>query len=188
MSCDNKSSIAGIVAEFAHPGELISAAKRVREAGYKRFDCHSPFPIHGMDAAMGLRPSKLGWCVGACGFTGTCCALLMQWWMNAVDYKVIISGKPFFSFQAFVPVIFELTILFSAFCAVFGMFTFNLLPRLNHPLFTCPRFAKVTDDGFFLYIEAADPQFDAQKTKDFVEFIGGTQVQVITSEPCGKCS
>ena len=171
--------IAVMLAEFGNPGELLKAAEKLRDGGYSAFDCHSPFPIHGMDAAMGLKPSKLGWLVALGGFTGTCTAITMQWWMSAVDYKVITSGKPFFSFQAFVPITFELTILFSAFTVVFGMLAFNLLPRLNHPLFNSERFNKVTDDGFFVSINASDPKFEPDKVQEFLESIGGTNIERI---------
>ena len=171
----------GILAEFDNPAELLAAATKVRDAGYKCFDCHSPFPVHGMDSAMGIGASKLGWLVALGGFTGAACAVLMQWWMSAVDYPVVISGKPFFSFQAFVPITFELTILFSAFATVLGMLAFNFLPRYNHPVFESERFSKVTDDSFFVSIEATDSRFDSSKTKKFLESIGGKNVEILQS-------
>ena len=122
--------IAMLLAEFSNPRELLKAAGEVRDAGYKCFDCHSPFPVHGMDAAMGMKASKLGWVVAGGGFAGTCTAVTMQWWMSAVDYKIVTSGKPLFSFQAFVPIIFELTILFSAFFTV-HLCTVNHLSKTN---------------------------------------------------------
>ena len=173
--------IEGILTEFDNPADLLKAAAKIRDNGYKHFDCHSPFPVHGMDAAMGIGPSKLGWLVALAGFTGCACALLMQWWMSAVDYPVVVSGKPAFSFQAFVPITFELTILFSAFATVLGMLGMNMLPRFNHPLFESERFRKVTDDGFFVSIEAKDSQFDSGRTKEFLESIGGKNVETLRS-------
>ena len=173
--------IDGILAEFDNPAALLHAAAKIRDGGYKRFDCHSPFPIHGMDSAMGIGPSKLGWLVAFGGFTGCFCALLMQWWMSAVDYPVVVSGKPPFSFQAFVPVTFELTILFSAFATVLGMLAMNMLPRFNHPLFESEQFKKVTDDGFFVSIDAKDSQFHTSKTKKFLESIGGKNLEILQS-------
>ena len=180
MSAKNE-SIDGILTEFDNPAELLKAATKVRDHGYKSFDCHSPFPIHGMDSAMGIGPSKLGWLVAVGGFTGCSCALLMQWWMSAVDYQVVVSGKPAFSFQAFIPITFELTILFSAFATVLGMLGMNMLPRFNHPVFESERFKKVTDDGFFVSIEAKDSQFHSTKTKEFLESIGGKNVEILRS-------
>ncbi len=173
--------IEGVLAEFGNPKELLEAAEKVRDAGYKRFDCHTPFPVHGMDAAMGLGPSRLGWLVAAMGFAGTLTALAMQWWMSAVDYPVVISGKPLFSFQAFIPIIFEVTILFSAFATVIGMLGFNILPRFHHPVFYSDRIRKATDDGFFLSIESTDPFFREDKTKELLTAIGGQEVEYLVA-------
>ena len=169
----------GYIAEFNSPGDLVHAAETLRDQGFKKFETYSPFPIHGMDAAMGLSDSKLGWIVLACGLTGGSLALLMQWWMAAVDYKVVIGGKPFFSYQAFVPITFELTILLSAFGAVFGMLALNGLPQHYHPVFKHPRFRKASDDGFFLTVEAGDPKFDAEKTKALLAEIGGQHIDLL---------
>ncbi|MBC8042801.1 MAG: DUF3341 domain-containing protein [Rhizobacter sp.] len=169
----------GMLAEFANPAELLHAAEKLRDAGYKRFDCHSPFPIHGMDEAMGLAPSFLGWVVAAMGITGGSLGLIMQWWMSTIDYPLVISGKPYFSYQAYVPVTFELTILLAAFGAVFGMFIINRLPRYHHPVFHSDRFAKVTDDGFFVSVLRGSKKFNVEKTKQFLESIGGKNVEVL---------
>lgn len=171
-----------VLAQFAGPKELIMAAKKTRGAGYKKFDCHSPFPIHGMDQAMGEKQSPLGWIVGGLALIGGTGALLMQWWMSAIDYPVIISGKAFFSFQAFVPITFELTVLLSAFGAVFGMFALNGLPRLHHPIFNSDRFAAASNNGFFLSVEAADAKFDPLQTTSFLESIGGEHVETLSEE------
>ncbi len=155
----------GIVAEYADPEALKAAAARVRDAGFKKFDCYSPFPVHGIDPAMGIRPTRLPWLILACGLVGCFGALWMQWWMNAVDYPFMISGKPLFSLPANVPVIFELTVLLSAFGAFFGALILNDLPRLHNPLFNLSRFRKATDNGFFLAIDASDPGFEEGKVK-----------------------
>jgi len=168
-----------ILAEFDSAGDLIGAARKLREAGYKKYDCHSPFPIHGMDAAMGLKRSPLGFLIAACGTTGLVGATLLQWWTSAVDYPLVISGKEFFSFQAFVPVAFALTVLLSALGATFGMFALNKLPRLSHPVFNSERFKKFSDDGFFVSVEATDPKYDAHETARFLESIGGKQPEVL---------
>ena len=178
MSTENK-KILGILAAFANPGDLLQAAEQVRDAGYMKFDVHSPFPVHGMDNAMGLKHSPLGYIAGIAGFIGCAGAMTLQWWTSAVDYPLVISGKPFFSFQAFIPITFEITILFAAIASVLGMFHLNRLPHLFHNLFYSEQFAKVTDDGFMVSIEAADKKFDPEKTKAFLESIGGTSLEYI---------
>lgn len=169
----------GIFVEFEDVNDLRSAAEKVRDAGYTKWDCHSPFPIHGMDGAMGIKPTILPWLVLGAGITGAIVATVMQWWMNAVDYPTIISGKPFFSLPANIPVIFELTILFSALTTVGGLFLLNGLPLHYHPLFSSERFARATDDRFFLVIEACDPKFNLDQTRQLLESFGGAAVETV---------
>jgi hypothetical protein len=176
---NRESNIQIIVAEFDGPEELLDAARLVSRAGYTRFDCHSPFPINGMNSAMGVRRSRLGFIVGAFAAIGLLGAYYMQVWMSSVDYPVIISGKPFNSFQAFVPVTFALTVLLSAFAAFLGSLMLNRLPRYHHPLFDSENFARVTDDGFFLSIESSDPKFDPRRTREFLQSIGGKRLEVL---------
>ena len=154
----------GLLGEFASPEDLVRAASRVRDAGYTKWDAHTPFPVHGLDSAMGIRTTRLPFLVLGAGLVGTTSGLLMQWWMNAVDYPLIISGKPFNSIPADIPVTFELTVLLASLTAFIGMLVLNALPRFNHPLFKLAAFRRVTDDAFFLVIEAADPRFDLEKT------------------------
>jgi hypothetical protein len=172
----------GVLARFANPAELIDAAEKVRDAGYEKFDCHSPFPIHGMDGAMGLKRSPLGFIVGGMTITGASLGMLLQWWTASIEYPLIIAGKPFFSWQAFIIVTFALFVLFGAFGAVFGMFHLNRLPRLHHPLFYSDNFAKVTDDGFFVSIEVEDAKFDEKQTAEFLTSIGGVDVELVAGE------
>jgi hypothetical protein len=174
-----ESQVVAIIAEFDGPGPLLKAAEKVRDAGYKSFDCHSPFPIHGMDQAMGLKRSPLGWVVGTAAAIGVGGITFFQWWTSAVDYKYVISGKPFFSFQAYVPIIFGIGVLLSAFAAAFGMFHFNRLPRLHHPVFASEHFKKFSTGGFFVSIEASDTQFDAEQTKAFLDSIGAAYTEVV---------
>lgn len=169
----------GILGEFENPHTLVEAAHAVRTEGYRFFDAHSPFPIHGMDRAMGLGSSKLGYIVFGMGITGAALGYLMQWWMGAVDYPMIISGKPFFSIEPSVPIIFELMVLFSALGAVGGMLALNRLPRPHHPLFSSERFASVSDDGFFLHIEARDPRFRPAETGEFLKQLGARHVEIL---------
>ncbi len=169
----------GAVAEFATPDALIEGVKAVRKAGFTRIDTHTPFPIHGMDKAMGLPQSKLPWLVLAGGLTGTLTAVLMQGWMNGLDYPVRVGGKPFFSYQSWVPIGFELTVLLASFCALLGLLALAGLPRHYHPLFTHPRFARASDDGFILSIEADDPNWEEARVRQALSEAGGTEIAVI---------
>jgi Protein of unknown function (DUF3341) len=170
------------LAEFETPGKAMHAAEKVRDAGYKRWDVHTPFPVHGMDKAMGLPDSKLGWIVLLCGLTGCSVAFLLIWWTNGVDYPLIIGGKPGFAFPSMVPVMFELTVLLSAFGTVFGMFGLNQLPRHNHPVFYSDRFDRATDDRFFISIEAADDKFDLAATRKLLESLHPSHLELIQEE------
>ena len=160
MSENNEKKVHGVVAEYTSVDTLLSACRRVRDAGYQKTDAFTPFPVHGIDKALGIKPTVLPWIVLGAGLTGTATALVMQIWMNAIDYPYIISGKPFLSLPAFMPVAFELTVLFASFGAFFGMWALNGLPKFSNPVFTDPRFDRVTDDRFFLYIDSKDDQFD----------------------------
>lgn len=169
----------GVLAEFANTGELMKAASKVRDAGYKKFDVYSPFPIHGMDDAMGLMPSKLGWIVLGHAMVGFIGGLALMIWTSSIDYPINISGKPYLNMPAFIPVLFELTVLLSAFGAVFGMFFMNDMPKHYNPLFNSERFARVTDDKFFICIESTDMLFDKDKTTGFLKEIGATYTETV---------
>lgn len=169
----------GLLVEFADVDAFVGGVEKVRDAGYQRWDAHSPFPVHGMDDAMGIRGTQLPWLVLGGGVTGLGLALLMQWWMNAHDYPYLISGKPYFSLPANIPVTFELTVLLSAICTVFGMLIFNGLPQWSHPLLRTPRFARATADRFYIVIEARDARFDPAGTRDFLASLGGGPVETV---------
>lgn len=169
--------MAGYLVEFETPGDILGAARKVRDAGFTRWDTHTPFPVHGLDAAMGLKPTLLPWIVMVSGVTGCAVGLGLQWWTNAHNYKLLISGKPFWSIPANIPVTFELTILLSAFGAFLGMVLLNGFPRWHHPVFTSNRFRRVTQDRFFLSIEAEDPLFDEHRTQDFLRGLGGVHLE-----------
>lgn len=169
----------GVLAEFANPAELLHAAQSLHDLGYRKFETWSPFPVHGMDDAMGLNGSKVPWLTLGGGLTGLTIGLLLQWWTGAVDYPLVISGKPYFAWQFATPVTFELSILLSAFGTVFGMFALNLLPRPYHPLDNVPAFRRVTDDKFFLSIEVSDPLFDIEKTQDQLKDLGGIDITMV---------
>ena len=169
----------GLLAEYDSAAAIFKACEKVRDAGYKRWDSYTPFPVHNLDKAMGLKPSVLPWIVFACGMTGAACGMLLQWWTSTIAYPLVIAGKPLFSLQAYVPVTFELGILFSAFGAVFGMLGLNKLPMYYHPLFNVDRFARATDDRFFIAIEHADPKYDLDKTRKLLEETGAVAVEEV---------
>jgi hypothetical protein len=171
--------IAGLLAQFDDVPSLIEGCEKVRDAGYKKWDAHASFPVHGLNDAMGLRATRLPYFVFLCGLMGCGLALLMQWWMNAVDYPYIISGKPIFSLPANVPIIFELTVLISAFGTFFGMFAANGLPRYHHPLFYSERFQQVTTDKFFIFIDSADPRFDESATRALLESLNTAAIEAV---------
>lgn len=179
---DEKKNIYGVLAEFTDPAALLAAAEKVRDAGYHCFDCHSSFPIHGMDEAMGLKRSPLGWIVGFMALVGGVLGLSLQTWVHSTAYPLVIAGKPFFSYQAYVPVTFGLAVLFGAVTAVVGMLVLNRLPHPWHPVFFSDHFEKMTTDGFFLSIEQQDQQFDAVKTVAFLNKIGAQHVELLQEE------
>ncbi|MEQ9500431.1 MAG: DUF3341 domain-containing protein [Deltaproteobacteria bacterium] len=169
----------GALAQFESASAVFHACEKVRDARYDRWDAHTPFPVHGLDKAMGLPRSKLPFLVFGAGMTGVVAAVLLQYWTAAVDYKVIIAAKPYFSWQAFVPVTFEVAVLLSAGAAVVFMLFINRLPMWHHPLLTSERFKAASDDKFFISIEAADSKFDEAKTVEFLKEIGATHVELV---------
>jgi hypothetical protein len=174
-----------ILAEFGSAHDILHAAQKVRDAGYVRWDTHTPFPVHGMDRAMGLGDSRLGWIVIVCAITGLSGAFVMMQWMNGIDYPLIIGDKPGGApgtLPSMVPILFELTILLSAFGAVFGMLFLNRLPRHHHPVFESDRFRKASDDKFFLSIEADDPKFDVDRTRTLLEGAHADHVEIIEED------
>jgi hypothetical protein len=170
------------LAEYETTSDVLHAAEKVREKGYERWDVHTPFPIHGMDRAMGLRDSPVGWIVLVSGLTGCLTAFLLMWWTNGVDYPIIIGGKPGFSLPSMIPVMFELTVLLSAFGAVFGMLGLNQLPKHHHPIFYSPNFERCSDDKFFISVDAADPAFDLEDTREMLESTHPTHLELIQEE------
>lgn len=171
-----------VVAEFDSAAAIYKAAKATTDAGYTAVDSHTPFPIHGMDAALKQGPSHLGWFCVIGGICGIGIAQGMQYWMNAVDYEFWVSGKEPYSWPTTIPITFELMVLLTAFVAVFGMFGINKLPRFHHPIFNHSTIWRATDDRFFLSIEAKDPKFDRAKTVEFLAGIGGENVELLEED------
>src|SRR5580658_248235 len=176
---------AALLAEFDSASAVLHAAEHVRDAGYVRWDTHTPFPVHGMDRAMGLKESRLGWIVIAFALTGLSGAFVMMHWMNGVDYPTIVGDKPGGApgtLPSMVPIMFELTILLSAFGAVIGMLFLNRLPRHNHSVFESERFRSASDHRFFISIEAEDPKFDVDRTRVLLEGAHASYVEVVEEE------
>ena len=171
-----KENIYGLLAEFDTPTELVEAAEQVREAGYKRTDAFSPFPIHEIDEALGIKRSILPFMVLGGGIIGLMSGIALQWFVHVYDYPIIVGGRPYFSIVSFIPPSFELTILLAASTAVLGMILLNGLPQPYHPVFNVPRFALATREKFFLLIERRDEKFDYEKTKSFMQGLNPQEV------------
>ena len=167
----------GLIATFDTPGALMRAAEQVRDAGYMKWDCITPFPVHGLDKAMGVRRSKVPRISLAGGITGFCTGMSMIWFMDKFDYPITVGGKPFFSPLFAFPVSYELTILFTAFATIGGMFFINGLTKLYHPVLKYENIRRGMDDLFFIVIEAADPRFNPAATRDFLQEIGGRDIK-----------
>jgi hypothetical protein len=178
---DHESPLYGVAAEFDSARDLFHAAEQMRDAGFRRFDVFSPFPIHGMDEAMGLKRSLLGKIIFLGGLAGFVSAVALQFIPSSFIYPLIVMGKPtnLFTVPAFFPIMFEFTVLISAFTATFGMLIMNGLPRLHHPMLGWERFKRVSDDKFFCVIEKRDPKFSEREVRDFLESIGGHNITKI---------
>ncbi len=172
--------IFGITALFKDPDSIISAAKKTSLSGYTKWDVNTPYPIHGMDNAMNIKPSKLGFVTLICGLSGTTIALLLMWWTMSVDYPMVIGGKPFFSLPAFIPVTFELTVILATASTVAIMFAFFFgLPENSHPLHDTDYMKKVSRDHYGVVIEADDPKFNETVVKDFLKSLNPVSIDVI---------
>jgi hypothetical protein len=159
----------GLLAEFDSPAALVHAAHSAHEQGYRRLDAYSPFPVEGLSEALGFRRTRMPLVMFVGGLVGCVGGFLMQYWISVIAYPINIGGRPLNSWPSFIPVTFELTVLISALSGVFGLLGLCGLPQPYHPLFNVPRFAHATRDNFFLCLEAADPKFDLQATRQFLE-------------------
>jgi len=172
----------GWMAEFGNEHDLLHAAEKVRDAGYTKTDAFTPFPVHGIDHALGIKPTILPFIVLCAGLTGLCTALLMQWWMNGVDYRYIISGKPFGITPASIPVSFELTILFSAFTSVLGMLALNGLPKFSNPVFNNAKFDRATNDRFFLYVDSHDKYYNRESVRELLASVSPSSLDEVIED------
>ena len=166
----------GLIAAFDSTPALYRACEQVRDAGYHRWDALTPFPVHGLDAAMGIRRSKVPRISIIGGIIGFTVGMSFIWWSGAVEYPLVVGGKPYFSPMFAFPVSYELTILFTAFATIIGMFVMNGLPMHYHPVQKAPQFVRALDDRFFIVIEAADPHYNPAATRALLERVGGQDI------------
>ena len=169
----------GLLAEFEQPDDLLAAARRTYAEGYRRLDAYSPLPIHGLAAAIGFPQTNLPIATFVCGLIGGLCGYGLQYWVHVVEYPINVGGRPFHSGPMFIPVTFELTILFAALGTVFGLMLLNRSPEPYHPLFNVPSFARASQDRFFLCIEASDPHYDVATTRAFLQGLGAVAVSEV---------
>lgn len=162
----------GLAAEYASPEQVLAAATAAKQAGYRVMDAYSPYPVEGLDEAIGQPPSKLGYLVLAAALAGAFLGYFMQWYATVEFYPLNIGGRPLHSWPNFIVITFEVTVLLSALTAAFGMLARNGLPRPYHAIFNTPGFERATRDRFFLCIEAEDPSFEPSATRAFLEDTG----------------
>ncbi len=162
-------SLYGVMAEFDNPTDLVAAAQRTYEAGYRRINGYSPYPIEELSEAIGFTRTGLPLIVLIGGILGGLGGFFMQYWMEVIDYPLNVGGKPYNSWPSFIPITFECTVLVAAFAAVLGMLVLNKLPQPYHPVFNAPNFALATRDSFFLVIEASDRKFEHDEVMHFMQ-------------------
>ena len=166
----------GLLAEFEDHEALLSASKRTYEAGYREIDAFSPYPVHGLDEAIGVKRTRLPYLVLTCGLLGAALGFSLQYWVSAIAYPLNIGGRPFFSWPSFIPITFECGIIGAAFSAGIGMILANKLPMPYHPLFNVESFDRASQDRFFLCVESTDPHFDPDQTRTFLQSLNPHEV------------
>ncbi len=177
---NNEKKIYGITATFKTPDEIINAAKKVSNAGYIHFDVNTPYPVHGMDRAMKIRPSKLGFVTLVMGLSGAAIALLLMFWTMSVDYPIVIGGKPFFALPAFIPITFELTVLLATLSTVGAMIAlFFRLPDNQHPLHDTEYMKSVSSDKYGVVIESEDEKFNVKSVLDFLKTLNPISTEIV---------
>lgn len=178
----------GVVAEFDNPDSLVAAASKALDEGYSKMDAFSPFPVHGLAEAIGFSEAKVPWTVFIAGILGGLGGMALEYWVSVIAYPHNIGGRPLFSWPSFIPPAYELTILFAAFGAVFGMIGLNKLPQPHHPVFDAPNFDRASQDRFFLLIESTDPNFNEKATPEFLEKTDALNVTIINKLEDGDWS
>ncbi len=171
--------IYGLMAEFDTPEDLLAAAKHAHAEGYRRMDAYSPFPVEGLSEAIGFHHTRLPLLVLIAGIVGAIVGFASQYYVTVFDYPINVGGRPLNSWPAYIPITFEVTILFAALTAVVGMIALNRLPMPYHPVFNVPAFGRASRDRFFLCIEAADPRFDREGTRQFLESLKPREVSEV---------
>jgi len=166
----------GLMAEFDNPTDVVRAAHRVYDEGYRRIDAYSPYPIEALSEAVGVHATRMPLLVLMGGIVGGLAGYLLQYYTLVLDYPLNVGGKPFHSWPAFIPITFECVILGASLTAVFGMLALNNLPEPYHPVFNAPNFALASRDRFFLLVESADPKFDRERTAEFLRSLGPREV------------
>jgi hypothetical protein len=178
---EEQGDVFALMGYFKTPGELYHACEELRDAGFKRFDAHTPFPVHGLEKAMGLPPTKFAYLPLVGGVAGLTGAISLAYYTQAVDYPQNISGKMPFSYQAYIPIFFELTVLLAGLTCFFGLWAWLRLPSPYHAAFTHPSFHRCSDDAFFIAVEADDPKYDSEKTKAMLEKLGALELEEVRS-------
>lgn len=173
--------IYGLLAEFDNVNDAITAARRAHAAGYRKIDAYSPFPVEELSEAIGFHKNGVALVCLVGGLLGCTGAFILQWWINTISYPVNIGGRPFNSWPSFIIVTFEMTILFSGLSAVFGMLALNGLPMPYHPVFNVPQFDRASKDRFFLIIFSSDKNYDATRTRQFLEALNPISVAEVPS-------
>jgi hypothetical protein len=171
----------GMMAEFDSATALVEAARKTHQAGYRKVDAYSPFPIEGLAEEIGFHYNEVPLVVLIGGIVGGLSGYAMQYWMSAVDYPLNIGGKPYHSWPAFIVITFEMTILFAGISAVFGMLALNGLPMPYHPVFNVPRFSSASKDRFFLIVFSSDPKYEAAGTRDFLQGLDPRSISEVPS-------
>ena len=179
---DGRKTLYGVMAEFDSPREIVAAARAAREAGFTRMDAYSPFPIHEMDEALGIRRSILSYLIFAGGVLGGLAGFGLMYYTHVIDYPLNVGGRPFLAIPMFIPITFECIVLGAALTGVVGMFILNGLPQPYHPVFNVPRFALASRDKFFLAIESSDPKFDHDETTGFLQNLNAREVFDVTED------
>jgi hypothetical protein len=176
------SDIFCIAAEFDTPEALLAACEQTRDAGFKKVEAYTPFPIHGLREAIGFKRPMLAWVIFGGGIFGMFAGFGLAYWVSVINLPFNIGGRPLNSWPSFIPITFETTVLFASLTAVVAMLAFNGLPRPYHPIFNHPRFSRVMDDSFLLTIESGDPKFDREKTAAFLRELNPSDVVEVENE------
>jgi len=176
---DDRFGIYGLMAEFDSPEALVGATQRAYNEGYRRMDAYTPFPVEGLATALGSPRTHMSKLIGVAGLAGAVGGFFLVWWITVVAYPVNVAGRPLNSWPAYIPITFECTVLLASIIAVFGMLALNGFPEPYHPVFNVPRFQLASVNRFFLCIEARDPMFALDKTKEFLEGLGSHEVSEV---------